>query len=927
MLQWLRNLFSGGRPAKPASQTTRDAYGQGYVRGRYDAAQSTAENAPLWGLTDYLSARAANNFQTRRTLKIRSRYECDNNSYFRGMVNSLANDLVGTGPRLQMRSGDEKTDARIEALWSGWCEATGFAHSLRTKCKGKIVDGEGIALLVNGKSLAQTVGGRLNVNDPVQLDFYCIESDQMTTPDPGFVDLFWVDGIVLDRMGKPKEYHVLRHHPGDLYVPQLAPLEYDRWQPRHVCHWFRCDRPGQARGIPEATPALELFAQIRRFTKAVLVAAETAADFAAVLTSEAPANSDPTTDENNGLIPSTQLPIDRGLMTVLPFGYKLSQMQGTQPATTYEMFVRLILREAARVLDIPLSLALGDTSGSNFSSARMEHLPYWRTRKVARQECEASTVEKTFRAWYEEASLIPGYLPRNAPPTPAAHRWFWDSAESIDPVKDATADQLELANGTETLADIYARRGEDWEQKMRQRARELKLARELGLAQEQASAPGKGGKTAAGDGTRKAVAVNGRSFRLRAGDPDQPRDEQGRFASKDTAHERRQQSEKDALDERQQAEADALDERHGRESDELSERHERATGERQDRQEAERDAAAEHEVDAVDERHEREENAEEASQDREKEALDRGQASEREAMESRHAAEQDDLEKQQEKETESRDKELTDKHERATADLEKQQEKEADQLEKQHYREEDKLSDKHAGESSRLEKQRDKEDEAEAKALDKQRGKEDASLEKKRDREDGALERRHESELEDTAALRDRQDAEIVSIKQEADQQVSRAADQAERQRLAVEYQDRIDQARQRHEAEYDAMQERNEKVENRQQAEQDALEKQREREDDERDARHAAEDKAREEAKTSRREKEDEADAARQIAEQAAMMDRQCKEQSDMEDRHAAEAEALENRQQEERRTYDRVGTALAQQRNGHAQAAQAQN
>jgi len=57
-----------------------------------------------------------------------------------------------------------------------------------------------------------------------------------------------------------------------------------------VVHWFRSDRPGQHRGIPEITPALPLFAQLRRYTLAVIAAAETAADFAAVLFTDAPAN-------------------------------------------------------------------------------------------------------------------------------------------------------------------------------------------------------------------------------------------------------------------------------------------------------------------------------------------------------------------------------------------------------------------------------------------------------------------------------------------------------------------------------------------------------------------------------------------------------------------------------------------------------------
>jgi len=55
-----------------------------------------------------------------------------------------------------------------------------------------------------------------------------------------------------------------------------------------IWHWFRVDRPGQVRGIPEITPALPLFAQMRRFTLATLDAAEAAADFAILLYTEMP---------------------------------------------------------------------------------------------------------------------------------------------------------------------------------------------------------------------------------------------------------------------------------------------------------------------------------------------------------------------------------------------------------------------------------------------------------------------------------------------------------------------------------------------------------------------------------------------------------------------------------------------------------------
>jgi capsid protein len=47
-----------------------------------------------------------------------------------------------------------------------------------------------------------------------------------------------------------------------------------------VIHWFRKDRPGQNRGLPDILPALPLFAQLRRYTQAVLAAAESAANVA-----------------------------------------------------------------------------------------------------------------------------------------------------------------------------------------------------------------------------------------------------------------------------------------------------------------------------------------------------------------------------------------------------------------------------------------------------------------------------------------------------------------------------------------------------------------------------------------------------------------------------------------------------------------------
>jgi capsid protein len=173
---------------------------------------------------------------------------------------------------LQLDSPDADENRRIAAEWEAWCAAIGFAERLRTMKKSRTVDGEVFALLTTNPRLAS----------PVQLDVKLIEADQVETPGLFFPTALISDGIIFDTHGNPTEYHVLKSHPGD-QIWTSAPWEYVSVPADLVIHWFRVDRPGQVRGVPDITPAIELFGQLRRYTAAVIAAAETAADFAAVL--------------------------------------------------------------------------------------------------------------------------------------------------------------------------------------------------------------------------------------------------------------------------------------------------------------------------------------------------------------------------------------------------------------------------------------------------------------------------------------------------------------------------------------------------------------------------------------------------------------------------------------------------------------------
>jgi lambda family phage portal protein len=414
----------------------------------------------------------------RRTLRNRARYEVANNSYARGIVLTLANDVIGTGPRLQMLTDGDEANQTIEREFAAWAKAIDLPGKLRTMRQARAQDGEAFAVLSSNDSL----------DSPIKLDLKLIEADQVTTPmSKASLDKS-IDGIVFDAFGNPSHYHVLKGHPGG--GATIGTLDYDTIPAASMIHWFRTDRPGQRRGLPDILPALPLFAQLRRYTLAVIAAAESAANIAVLMKTNAPAGGEAAEVE-----PMTEMEFSPNMAVFTPEGWEPSQVKAEQPATTYDMFKREILNEIARCLNMPYNIAACNSSGYNYASGRLDHQTYFKSIRVDQAHCETVVLDRILAAWLDEAVKVFGLqLPSSAkamegidaaPP----HQWFWDGHEHVDPAKEAAAQATRLSNHTTTLAQEYARQGKDWETELRQRAKEVALMKELGLTVAQASPP------------------------------------------------------------------------------------------------------------------------------------------------------------------------------------------------------------------------------------------------------------------------------------------------------------------------------------------------------------------------------------------------------------------------------------------------------
>ncbi|MDR1922806.1 MAG: phage portal protein [Planctomycetaceae bacterium] len=436
----------------------------GNVKQKYDAAQTNRDNASAWRNADNYSPDAANTPEVRRTLRNRARYETANNSYARGLVLTLADACIGTGARLQMLTTDAKFNSVVETEFTAWAEAIVLGEKLQTMRKAKCVDGEAFGVMIRNP----------RVHGDVKIDLRIIEADRVTTPYPDFKQK--VDGINYDKYGNPISYTILKEHPGDSFLGKIL-SETETVSANFVIHWFRKDRAEQSRGISELTSVLPLFSQLRRYTLAVIAAAETAADFAAVIHTNMPANGEAAAVEYG-----KHIELEKRTATVLPEGWNIDQIKAEQPQTTYQMFKREILTEIGRCMNTPANIILGDSSNYNYASGRLDHQTFFRSIKIEQNSCDNFVLYPLLSVWYADAVNV-GIVPEKIDVAEIKKyaKFFYDGHEHVDPIKEAKAAAERINAKISNLAIENARLGNDWEEVVEQFAREQKKLKTLGI--------------------------------------------------------------------------------------------------------------------------------------------------------------------------------------------------------------------------------------------------------------------------------------------------------------------------------------------------------------------------------------------------------------------------------------------------------------
>ena len=428
-------------------------------------------------------------------LRERSRDLIRNDGIASGAIDGIITNIMGSGIKPQSRIDkdalkiDEDYAARlrnqIEKIWKRWIPFADAGNRLNFY---QIEELEERQRFTNGETIIIPVRKKDSWR-PYSLALQSVEADRLATPSDLYGDKSVRSGIKIGKYGEPVKYYIRKTHPGDYnYRSFNSSLEnFSVYSPRdkfgnpQILHLYHVKRAGQTRGEPFFAPVINLFKDRFEYMEAELVANRIAACFALFIKKNnamgaAVARSGRTEDKKRieDIYP--------GMLEYLEEGEDIVSFNPNRPGSSFTGFMERILRDIAAGLNIPYEILAKDFSKSNYSNTRAALLEARRFFMEQQTFLASGLCQPSLELLIEEAYLK-GELPildfyqnrkeyvrtRWVPPG-----WPW-----IDPQKEVRASTEAVNNNLSTLADEAAARGQDWEENLEQRARELKKIKDL----------------------------------------------------------------------------------------------------------------------------------------------------------------------------------------------------------------------------------------------------------------------------------------------------------------------------------------------------------------------------------------------------------------------------------------------------------------
>lgn len=454
----------------------------------------------------------------RETLIARSRDAYRNHMLGRAAISRAATNVVGMGLTVRpnvdgdaLGLNDEQTEALNDQLARGfrlWAESPAECDAEATMDFYMLQRLAFVSALASGDVFGFTPMDR-RTGCLFGLKLQLLEAERVGNPLTDLNTANEIDGIRIDRLGKPTHVRVCDGYPNDYLTRQTwewVPVFGAETGRRRVLHLMNeKDRPGQTRGVPYLAPVLEALQKLERFSQAELTAAVISAMFTVAITHDKDNEDDPglggatlwddhSNDPNKPVVQSDRnhepegdsLTLGEGAVWDLEEGAKPVSISSDRPNPEFDPFFMAICKEIGAALDQPAEVILMHFSTS-YTAARAAFNQMWKFVKQRRHHLTTQWCQPTYDLVVDEMVArgmvdMPGYADPEKRRAYTRSLWIGEPLGSLNELVDARAATERIANGTsnETL-ETMALHGEDWHDVAQDRAREIRWKRENGV--------------------------------------------------------------------------------------------------------------------------------------------------------------------------------------------------------------------------------------------------------------------------------------------------------------------------------------------------------------------------------------------------------------------------------------------------------------
>lgn len=448
----------------------------------YEGAVSDSTRGGSW-MNSKLSADSALETDM-ASLRTRSRELYRNDSYG-GAVDEVVNHVVGVGFVPQCRISEKLvgTEAaqvfreELEGIYKRWapsCDISGKVslwQQSRLMQRHILFDGEGIAVLSDDPTK----------DSPIPLTVEVIDPERLETPNELINNPRCRMGVEKDASGRIVAYWIRKTHPGDTL--ELS-LEYDRVPARRVLHVFERWFAGQTRALPWLCRTLNRIKDCKDLDEAEVIAAQVQACFAVFIktpinpTNAAAAAATGTTSAGQRI-----QDIRPGAAHYVGYGEEVDFATPSRPGGTFAPFQEWNYRRIAAALNVPYEMLVKNWAGVSFAGGRLILSGFKLDTKSRQKLLVEQFLTPVWNRLVDEAvmtgacSIEPRFWV-NRPWIYQDHSWTapaWPYA--ITPGEEVKANIAAVDSNQRTLASVVAETGEDLEEVLEQRKREMELQR------------------------------------------------------------------------------------------------------------------------------------------------------------------------------------------------------------------------------------------------------------------------------------------------------------------------------------------------------------------------------------------------------------------------------------------------------------------